>query len=130
MSQANVNVVERIYEAFGRGDIPAVFEHFDRNIEWIAAENSPAAPGSPYHGLEAVREGVFARVVSRFDGFTIRVDELLDAGDKVVMLGYYLVNHKGTGKKIRAQVAHIWTVSSGKAAKFQQYTDTYQLAGL
>ena len=64
MSQANVNVVERIYEAFGRGDIPAVFEHFDPNIEWIAAENSPAAPGSPYHGSEAIREGVFARVVA------------------------------------------------------------------
>ena len=84
MSQANVNVVERIYEAFGRGDIPAVFEHFDPNIEWIAAENSPAAPGSPCRGLEAVRDGVFARIVSLFDGFTIRVDELLDAGDKVV----------------------------------------------
>ena len=130
MSQENVNVVKRIYEAFGKGDVLAVFEQFDPNIEWIAADNSPAAVGSPYHGLEAVRDGVFSRTVSIFDGFTIRVDELLDAGDKVVMLGYYLAIHKETGKEIRAQVAHIWTVSSGKATKFQQYTDTYQLAGL
>ena len=130
VSKENVNVVKRIYEAFGKGDIPAVLEQFNPNIEWIAADNSPAAVGSPYHGLEAVRDGVFTRTVTLFDGFTIEVDELLDAGDKVVMLGYYLATHKVTGKKIRAQVAHIWTVSSGKAAKFQQYTDTYQLAGL
>ena len=68
------------------------------------------------------------RIVSGYEGFTIRVDELLDAGDKVVMLGYYLGARKATGKKFQAQVAHIWTIAAGKAVKFQQYTDTYQLA--
>ena len=128
MSQANVNVVKNIYQAFGQGDIPAVFELFDPDIEWVAAENSPAAPGSPYHGLNAVRDGVFTPIAMGFEGFVIRVDELLDAGDKVVMLGYYLGARKATGKRFQAQVAHIWTIAAGKAVKFQQYTDTYQLA--
>jgi len=128
MSKENVNVVKSIYKAFGQGDIPSVFDLFDPDIEWIAAENSPAAKGSPYHGVNEVREGVFMRIVSGYEGFTIRVDELLDAGDKVVMLGYYLGARKATGKKFQAQVAHIWTIAAGKAVKFQQYTDTYQLA--
>jgi ketosteroid isomerase-like protein len=128
VSQENVNVVKSIYKAFGEGDFPAVFDLFDPAIEWIAAENSPAAKGSPYHGVNEVREGVFMRIVAGFDGFAIRVDELLDAGDKVVMLGYYLGARKATGKRIQAQVAHIWTIAAGKAVKFQQYTDTYQLA--
>jgi uncharacterized protein len=105
-----------------------VFALFDQDIEWIAAENSPAGPGSPYHGLNAVREGVFTRIASGYEGFTIKVDELLDAGDKVIMLGYYLGARKKTGKQFQAQVAHIWTIAEGKAVKFQQYTDTYQLA--
>jgi uncharacterized protein len=128
MSQETVNVVKSIYKAFGQGDIPAVFDLFDPAIEWIAADNSPAAEGSPYHGVNEVREGVFMRIVTEFDGFAIRVDEILDAGDKVVMLGYYLGARKATGKQIQAQVAHIWTIAAGKAVKFQQYTDTYQLA--
>jgi len=128
MSQENIKVVKSIYQAFEQGDIPAVLNLFDPAIEWIAAENSPAAQGSPYHGLDEVREGVFMRIASGFEGFVIKVDELLDAGDRIVMLGYYLGTRKATGKKFKAQVAHIWKIVGGKAVKFQQYTDTYQLA--
>jgi len=128
MSQENLKVVKNIYKAFEQGDLPAVFEQFDSAIEWIAAENSPAAAGSPYHGLAEVREGVFLRIATGFDGFSIKIDELFDAKDKVVMLGYYVGTRKATGKKFQAQVAHIWTIAADKAVKFQQYTDTYQLA--
>lgn len=121
-------MVKGIYKAFGEGDIPAVFELFDPAIEWIAAENSPAAAGSPYHGLNEVREGVFMLIGADFPGMAISVDELFDAGDKIVMLGYYIGARKATGKQFRAQVAHIWTIAAGKVVKFQQYTDTYQLA--
>jgi hypothetical protein len=127
MSQEHVKLIKSIYEAFGRGDIPAVLGFFDLAIEWIAADNSPLADHSPYHGLHEVREGVFRRIVADFD-VTIEVGELLDAGDKVVMLGFYNGVRKATGKRFRAQAAHIWTIAAGKVVKFQQYTDTYQLA--
>jgi ketosteroid isomerase-like protein len=127
MSQDNVNRIQRLYEAFGRGDIPAVLDVFDPAIEWIAADHSPLADRSPYRGVPAVREGVFMRAVAEFD-VTIEVDELLDTGEKVVMLGWYHGVRKATGKRFRAQAAHIWTLAAGKAVKFQQYTDTYQLA--
>jgi len=128
MSQENIKVVKSIYQAFEQNDIPAVFNLFDPAIEWIAAENSPAAAGSPYHGLDEVREGVLMRIATGYEVFIIKVDELLDAGDKVIMLGYYLGTKKETGKQFKAQVAHIWTIAGGKAIKFQQYTDTLQLA--
>jgi ketosteroid isomerase-like protein len=128
MSEENVNVVNHIYEAFGQGNIPAVLDSFDPTIEWVAAENSPAGDHSPYHGVNQVRDGVFARIAAGFEGFKIRVDELFDARDKVVMLGYYDGMYKETGKRFHAQVAHIWTIAAGRAIKFQQYTDTYQLA--
>src|SRR5688500_18732869 len=112
MSQENVNVVNHIYEAFRQGNIAAVLDSFDPGIEWVAAENSPAADHSPYHGVNQVRDGVFARIAAGFEGFKIRVDEILDAGDRVVMLGYYDGMHKATGKRFHAQVAHIWTIAA------------------
>jgi ketosteroid isomerase-like protein len=127
MSQDNITLIKSLYEVFGRGDIPAVLDCFDPTIEWIAADNSPLADRSPYHGVHEVREQVFRRVVADFD-VTIEVDELFDAGEKVVMLGFYHGVRKATGKRFRAQAAHIWTIAAGKVAKFQQYTDTYQLA--
>ncbi len=100
----------------------------DPAIKWFAAENSPLADRSPYRGLNQVVEGVFTRIGLEFPGLAIQVHELLDTGDKIVMLGRHHGVRKATGKGFHAQVAHIWTITGGKATKFQQYLDTYQVA--
>jgi ketosteroid isomerase-like protein len=128
MSQQNVDFIRALYEAFAKGDIPAVLGDFDPNIRFILADNSPYAANSPHIGPTAVLENVFMRIGAEWNNFAIRVDELIDAGEKVIMLGYYTGTYKATGKQILAQVAHIWTSEGGKAIKFQQYTDTKQLA--
>jgi ketosteroid isomerase-like protein len=128
MSQENINVINRIYEAFGQRDFAAVLELFGPTIEWIAAVNSPLADRSPYRGLDEIRDIVFMRIATGFDSLTVRVDEIFGAGDKVVALGFYHGVRKANGKRFQAQLAHIWTLADGKAVKFQQYVDTYQLA--
>jgi uncharacterized protein len=128
MSQQNVEFIRALYKAFDRGDIPAVLGDFDPNIKFILADNSPYAASSPLIGPNAVLENVFMRLGAEWDNFAIRVDELIDAGEKVIMLGYYTGTYKATGKQILAQVVHIWTLEGGKAVKFQQYMDTKQLA--
>jgi uncharacterized protein len=128
MSQENISVINRVYEAFGRRDFEAVLEDFDPTIVWIAAVNSPLADRSPYRGLDEVRERVFTRIAEGFERLTVRVDEIFGADDRVVALGFYDGVYKANGKRFQAQVAHIWTLADGKAVKFQQYVDTYQLA--
>jgi uncharacterized protein len=128
MSQENIDVINKIYEAFGQRDFAAVLEHFGPAIEWVAAVNSPLADRSPYRGLDEVREGVFMRIAAGFERLTVRVDEIFGADDRVVALGFYDGVYTGNGKPFQAQVAHIWTLANGKAIKFQQYVDTYQLA--
>jgi uncharacterized protein len=128
MSQENITIINRIYEAFGRRDFSAALNLFGPTIEWVAAVNSPLADRSPYRGLDEVREGVFMRIAAGFDRLTVKVDEIFGAGDKVVALGFYDGVYNANGKRFQAQVAHIWTLADGKAVKFQQYVDTYQLA--
>jgi uncharacterized protein len=125
---SNMDTVNKIYSAFAAGNIPAVLEWFDPAIEWVAAENSPLADHSPYRGLNQVVEGVFTRIGLEFPGLAIQVDELLDAGERIVMLGRYHGVRKATGKAFHAQAAHIWTIAASKVTKFQQYLDTYQVA--
>jgi len=128
VSQENISVINRIYEAFGRRDFAAVLDLFGPTIEWIAAVNSPLADRSPYRGLDEVREGPLTRIAAGFESLMVRVDEIFSAGDKVVALGFYDGVYRANGKRFQAQVAHIWTLADGKAVKFQQYVDTYQLA--
>ena len=114
------------YEAFGRGDVPAVLAAMDPAIEWNEAENFPYADKNPYIGPAAVAEGLFARLGGEWDGFSVALEELLDAGDTVVALGRYGGTYKKTGTRIHAQFAHVWRLRGGKIVKFQQYTDTLQ----
>jgi ketosteroid isomerase-like protein len=41
---------------------------------------------------------------------------------------FYSGTYKSTGKHVRAQFAHIWSVREGRVVRFQQYTDTKQFA--
>lgn len=72
--------------------------------------------------------GVFARLYREWDDFEQEVDTILDAGDRVVMIGRYHGVYKGTGRQIRAQAVHVWRMKNGKAVEFQQYADTLQVA--
>jgi ketosteroid isomerase-like protein len=126
MSQEDVNTVRGIYEAFGRGDIPLVIAALDPEVEWWEAENFIYADNNPYIGPNAVLEGVFMRIGSEWDGFTVSPKGVLDAGDTVIGHGHYSGTYKKSGKHVRAQFAHFFSFRNGKIVKFQQYTDTAQ----
>ncbi|HEX8423174.1 MAG TPA: nuclear transport factor 2 family protein [Pyrinomonadaceae bacterium] len=128
MSQENVESIRGIYEAFGKGDVPSVLGQMDQGIEWREAENFIYADRNPYVGPQAVLEGVFMRLGSEWDDFTVTPEEWLDAGNHVVVLGTYTGRHKESGREVRAQFAHVWGVKAGRVVRFQQYTDTKQFA--
>jgi ketosteroid isomerase-like protein len=128
MSNETVAVIRGIYDAFAAGDVPGVLGRMSPDIVWNEAENFIYAGGNPYTGPEAVLNGVFARCIGEWDGFAANPEEYLDAGDTVVVLGRYTGINKATGKPLDAQLAHVWRVADGKAARFQQYTDTLQAA--
>ena len=128
MSAENVATVRAIYDAFGSGDIPAALERLSPELVWNEADDFPYADGNPYGGPQAVLDGVFARIGGEWDGFAVNVDELLDAGDTVVMLGRYGGTYKATGKPQDTQVVHVWRLKDGKAVGFQQYANTLHVA--
>lgn len=128
MSQENVGLIRGLYEAFGKGDVPAVLGAMDPAIVWNEAESFPYADRNPYVGPGAVAEGVFGRIVAEWDGFTVTPEELFDAGDTVIARGRYDGTHKRTGKTIHTQFAHFWWLKGGKVVRFQQHADTLQVA--
>ena len=125
---SNVRVVQDVYTAFGRGDVPSVLALFDPAIEWREAEGNPYQPsGEPWIGPGAVLENLFMRLGAEWDGFTVHPEQFHDAGGTVVVEARYTGTFKPTGRSLRAQVCHVWKVRSGRIASFQQYVDTAQL---
>lgn len=128
MSQENVDLIRGLYDAFAKGDIPGVLGCMDPDIVWNEADNFPYADRSPYIGPNSILTGVFARLANEWDSFACSVTEILDAGDRVIVFGYLSGTYRATGRAIKAQMAHDWTIADGKATRFQEYTDTKQVA--
>jgi hypothetical protein len=120
--------VHAIYEAFGKGDVPAVLGAFDPQVQWREAESFRYADRNPYIGPQAVAEGVFLRISSDVDQFSVTPERLADAGDVVLAEGHYRGTVKATAKTVNVQFAHVWRFRDGKVVGFQQYTDTKQWA--
>lgn len=119
---SNLDSVQRVYDTFAKGDIPAVLAFLSPDIKWTEAEGFPY--GGTYVGPSAVLEGVFMRLGTEWDRFSAVPEEFIDAGDTVVVLGKYSGKYKATGKSFQANFAHVWTIQQGNAVQFVQYADT------
>jgi uncharacterized protein len=124
LSQQNVDLLRTAYEAFGRGEIPAVFETMDDDVQFVLAENSLYDRGAPYTGKTDIAGNLFARLGVEWDGFGITCEQFHDAGEVVVMQGRLRGTYKATGRQSNIQVVHIWTVRTGKLVRMEEYADT------
>lgn len=117
--------VQRLYRAVATGDVPTMLDLLDDKVEWIDAAGFPYA--GTYHGPQAVLEGMFARLASEWDGFTVEPSQFIADGDDVVSMGTYSGTYKATGKSFSARYAHAWTVKDGKVIHYEQVVDSAEL---
>ena len=123
----NAAVIDGLYQAFAKGDIPAALAPMSADIVWHEAESFPYADQNPYVGPDAVLNGVFARIGAEWEYWNLKDIHLHEVGDNMVLATLrYDAKHKATGKVLDAQTAHLWTLAEGKIVAFQQYTDTQQ----
>lgn len=118
----NLNLILGAYEAFARGDVPAVLGVLADNVKWTEAEGFPYA--GTFHGPQAVLDNVFMKLGTEWEAYQAIPDEYIDGGDIVVALGNYSGTYNKTGKHMRSPFAHVWKIRDGRAYEFRQYTDT------
>ena len=128
MSRQDVALIRNLYEAFAKGDVPAVLAAMSPDIVWNEAENYPYADGNPYRGPEPILAGVFARIGSEWDGFAAVPEEYIDGGDTIVVLGRYRGTYRASGRSMDAQMVHVWRLADGRITRFDQRVDTLQSA--
>jgi len=124
----SAEVVRTLYDAFRRGDVPAVLALLDEQVEWHEAEGSPYHPGRDgWVGPDAVVANLFEPMGADWTEFLVRPQAYHDAGDVVAVEVRYEATHSGTGRVLDAQSCHVWTVVEGRIVRFQQYMDTAQM---
>ncbi|WP_431136153.1 ester cyclase [Psychroserpens mesophilus] len=125
----NISIINGLYDAFAKGDIPTVLSGMDAAVVWNEAESNSLADGNPYLGPAAILNGVFARLGANHEYFKLADIELHEMSNNQVLATLrYDAKNKATGIAYNAQAAHLWTLNGGKVIAFQQYVDTKKLA--
>jgi ketosteroid isomerase-like protein len=118
MSQENVEVVRRNYEAGRRGDWEAFFRDIDPDVEFVEL---PAFGTRTYHGHEGLMDAL-RWWPSQWDDFESEMLELIDVDDEHVVTLFR--NHgrgKASGVEVVEEVAFLGTVRNGKVTRFEMF---------
>lgn len=120
MSQENVDAVRRIYAVWEKEGSPVSSGLLDPNIEWV---NPPdAIERGTRRGLEEFTTAVGA-VGETFDGVRVDIDEMLDAGDQVVVLATLHGRGRGSGADVERRQGYVWTLRDGKVIRFEWFNN-------
>jgi ketosteroid isomerase-like protein len=126
MSQENVEIMRRAFDAWTQGELAEAIAFVD--------ENAIIQPiiGPKWHGPQGLLE-MFADWVEGFDQFSMTAEEFIDAGDCVVVR----VRQEGRGSSTGVPVQVIfWFVFSVKHARitclemFEDREPAFEAAGL
>jgi ketosteroid isomerase-like protein len=117
MSQENVEVVRRIYEAFAAHRFPA--EHLSEDFSWETHSEQPGA--DTHRGHEAVRD-YWREWVGGWRDAKSEVERVIDCDDQVIVLVHGRYRLSETGVPVEEHYGHIWTVRGAKAVHARAVT--------
>jgi uncharacterized protein len=123
-AEENTRLAQSAYEAFGRGDMPALAELMADDIEWVLPGDPSENPtAGTYRGKEEVLAW-FGRLAEDLDFSAFEPRDFIAQGDKVVSIVHAEATVRSTGRSVVNDEAHVWTFRGAKVARFQIYFDT------
>jgi ketosteroid isomerase-like protein len=120
VSQANVDIVRGMYEAFQAGDAERALAQFDRDV-------LVEAPGRVDTGAGRGPEAVSALVgswVGAFDDWSEEIEEVRDLGDQVCVVATQRGRGKETGLSVEYRYAVLYEIRGDKIARMTLHPDT------
>jgi ketosteroid isomerase-like protein len=113
VSETNVEMARRGYEAALRGDLDALHEFLGPEVKWHGGDPSaPEACQNREQALEVIRQA-YAR------GGIGELVDVLDAGEKVVVI----IRPPAAGGEESPSVANLTTFRDGRAVEMVHYPD-------
>ncbi len=119
MSQENVEIVRRAWEieAFGRDDYRAeVLTVYDSDVVVAPLEEEPS------YGLDAYLDYI-ERWFAAWEELEQAAEEYIDAGDRVVVRGYFRGRGRGSGVEVDSRFYEIYTLRDGKIVRVDEFAE-------
>ena len=114
MSQENVEVVQRAYQAFAEGDLTALLSEFAPDV--VSYTAPPLPDPAEYHGHDGLMQWM-GNWTEGFDEFAMEVEEYTDTGDDVVVQAYQRGTGAGSGAPAERRFWFLNTVREDKITR-------------
>jgi ketosteroid isomerase-like protein len=117
----NRATVEAAYEAFGRGDIPAVIGINSPDAVWNIHTSANAAFGGEHKGHDGIG-AMFQTIGETVDITSFVMQPIAAEGDIVVAYGDQSYTVKKTGKTVSGPLIHLFTFNAaGQLERFEEW---------
>ena len=122
MSQENVELVRRGYEAYARGDLNAMLEDVDPDMTTYRADPD----GAIFKGREGLLEAI-AEWVEDFAEFSFTPEEFIDANDhQVIVRVHQTATGRQSGAPIEGRFWFVHTLRDSKAVRLDMLVSREQ----
>lgn len=121
--QQNIALIQKIFEAFGRGDIQAMLDCCSVDCEF----DYPGPAIIPYAGRKkghAEIRGYFEAILNNQSSHNLKVARFVAQDDHVVAIGSYMGVVNSTGKTIEGPLVFTFEVHNGKVTRHMLMSDT------
>ena len=123
MSQENVEAFKRGLDAGNRGDVEALLEELDPEIEWHSALHALlGGEQTVFRGHDGVR-AMIGDLYEAFGEIHIEISEIRDLGDRLVAIGRTRARGKASGAETETPLAMLAEVKNGKKISIRAYLD-------
>ena len=122
MSQENVEIVKRSYEAFNRRDWDRARELFDPDVE-LHGTIGGLEEDVVVRGPDGIRQQFEIEVDEVWEEHRIEPEKFIDAGEQVVVIQREYQRAKGSGVEIEGNTATVFDMRDGRIVRMQGYMD-------
>jgi uncharacterized protein len=120
MSGSELDALRSIYDEWSRGNWRPRFDVYADDMEWGLSDEFPELAGmsrDPEETSERLRQWL-----SPWEDWRCEAEELIPAGDSVLVLTRYMGRGKGSDVAVDTRGAHLWTFRDGKVVRLEVFS--------
>jgi ketosteroid isomerase-like protein len=127
MSDKNVEIVRRLYEAAGRRDIATVYSLYDPAIEWDASRTERGTMAGRVVRGHADLQKWLREWYAAWENIHDDLEELIDAGEyEVISVMTQHGRGRGSGVQVADRLATVWTIREGRIIRARWFPTRHQ----
>lgn len=119
----NIDRIQRIYDAFGRGDVAFILDQLAEDVAWVTHLDA-VVPWSGTFSKRADVQRFFDAIFASVEIDAFEPQEWVADGDTVISIGRFAGHSRTLGKPFDTRWIFVWKLAGGRVRSYEQFHDS------